>query len=468
MKEKIKQFFVKKENLYLVLALTFGLIMAVFNPPFEGVPDEHAHYWKAWAVAEGAFLCHPDNQIPKSAIELPGRTLKVAVPGDDKKIVINGLRLKLFEKETGEMSVGGAAICGATPFGYLPQALGLRIGSMFHLSALGDFYLARILNLIVSVFFVYLAIKITPFGKIIFLIIGLLPMTIQQFASLGYDALHIGFVFLFIAYAIKLAYEKDKQLSVREVVILSAIALFGFNVKVGYATLSFLVFLLPMSKFKNKKQYWLFTVGFVFVNMLVFWGVNRYFSSGAEVVQSDSPINASKQIAYVVSNPLNFVYILFNQVYNNFNFYMETFLFKSGWLKKSVPNLWYVFMLVGMVLFAKNEKEKVELTGRQRLIFLLVFLMNFTLAFLGLYLVWTKVGADKISGVQGRYLLGIFPLLILFFYKAKFSLEFEFIKKHMHKLLIVFYFVAFFFVFQHIYEIYYDKTPKEVKQELNK
>jgi uncharacterized membrane protein len=470
MKLKLQAFFAKKENLYLVLALTFGLMMAIFNPPFDGVPDEHAHYWKAWAVAEGNFLCHADDQIPKSAINLPGSNLKVSVPGDDKKIVFNGFLVKLFEKDSGEMSAGGSAICGATPLGYIPQAIGLKIGQFVNISPLGSMYFARILNLFASVALVYLAIRIIPFGKIILLVIGLLPMTIQQFASMGYDSLHIASVFLFIAFIIKLASQKEKKLSIRDIVILFVIALVSFNVKVGYATLSFLVFILPMAKFKNRKQYWLFTIGFVLVNMFVFLGVKSYFaedSSGGSV-QVESAIDASRQTAYVIANPLNFVAVLFNQVYDKFNFYAETFLFKSGWLKKSMPQFWYVFLVLGMILLVRNEKESVELTKKQRSIFLLVFLMNFTLAFLGLYLVWTKVGATKIAGVQGRYFLGIFPLLLLFFYKANFTFDFEFIKKHSRKFLVIFYLVVFFFVFQHIYEIYYDKTPKETKLEIIK
>lgn len=53
MKNKLKKFFAKKENLYLVIALLFGLGMTFFNPPFEGVPDEGAHFFRAWGVSQG-------------------------------------------------------------------------------------------------------------------------------------------------------------------------------------------------------------------------------------------------------------------------------------------------------------------------------------------------------------------------------------------------------------------------------
>lgn len=460
--EKIKN--LKKENIYLVLALVFGLAMAIFNPPFNGVPDEHAHYWKAWSVAEGNFVCHEENQIPKSAIELPDNILKVSVPGSSKKIVFNGLLVKLAEKDSGEMAVGGSAICGATPLGYIPQAIGLRIGQMLHFSALGDFYLARLLNLLASILLVYWAIRVIPFGKIILLLVGLLPMTIQQFSSLSYDSLHIASTFLFIAYIIKLACEKDAPLSKKQMLALFAIALLGFNVKTGYFLLSFLVFILPVGKFKNKKQYWLFTIGFVLINSIVFLGLYKYSQgAGGAAAQAEGAINASRQLAYVLGHPLDFFGVLFNQVYDKFNFYMETLLFKSGWLKNDMPQIWYVFVMIGMFLLARNEKETVELTKKQRFIFLFVFVINFVLVYLGLYLAWTKVGFDKISGVQGRYFLGIFPLILLFFYKSGFSFKFEFIKRHMQTFIVIFFLAAFLFVFQNIYEIYYDKTPKETK-----
>jgi hypothetical protein len=103
MLEKIKTCFAKKENIYLTFALIFGLVMAVFNPPFAGVPDEPAHFYKSWSVAEGNFKCSNENSIPKSAQELPDKIKPVSYEGAGKKFVVTNFKNLLFTKSDNEM-----------------------------------------------------------------------------------------------------------------------------------------------------------------------------------------------------------------------------------------------------------------------------------------------------------------------------------------------------------------------------
>ncbi len=458
-------FLSRKENIYLVLALVCGMVMAIVNPPFDGVPDEHSHYWKAWAVAMGNLRCGPDDEIPRSAKYLPLNDfpVRVSVPGLGKKIVFSETMYKLFEPDTDKLSGGARALCNSSPVGYLPQVLGLRAGRLLHLSALATFYLARIANLVISVLLIALAIRIIPFGKIVLLIIGLLPMTLQQCASVTYDALHIALCFLFTAYVVKLASVPDAPLRRREMALLFVLGLLAFNVKYGYVGLGLLVFMIPAARFVSKRRYWLFTLGFMAGNVLTFYAIYRffqvtYFPRGA-IGGGLSGVNMPRQFSYVIGDPLHFVTVFVNTVYGNMNFYLETFLFKPGWLIQSLPPLWYVFLLAGMVMLVRNEEETVNLSGRQRFILLLVFCANVFVVFFSLYLGWTKVGQGIIEGVQGRYLLSFFPLLILFFYKDDQALRHAFIRKHLQALLICFYLTVFGGAFLAMYRIYYDKNP---------
>ena len=58
MKRKIKNFYLKKENIYFFFAAIGGLLMTFLMPPFE-VPDENAHYYKAWELSGGQLFCQP-------------------------------------------------------------------------------------------------------------------------------------------------------------------------------------------------------------------------------------------------------------------------------------------------------------------------------------------------------------------------------------------------------------------------
>ncbi|MEI7891291.1 MAG: DUF2142 domain-containing protein [bacterium] len=457
MKKQIKNFLAKKENLYLTLALFFGFIMVFLNPPFAGVPDEHAHFWKAWSVADGYWRCSGHDMIPQTASTLPDSIKPLKIKGiDGKKIPLGKVKMELFAENNSQMVDIRGAGCPGTPFGYVPQVFGLRIGQSIGLSALATFYLARLFVLFSSVLLVWWAIKTIPFGKMILLVFGLMPMTIRQFSSLSYDALMIGFVMVFVAYILKLAAEPEKMITKKQIAFILFLILFGLNVKLGYFALTPLVFLLPKQKFPSVKKYWIFCVGLVLMSGLVFVGIRSLFVDIAVPTWTDP----QAQMSYVLHNPVYSIFLVFDTIYGSKGAlpYMEGILFKLG--SGEALDWWvYIALMLGMIILVKNEKEEVFLTKKQRWIFIGTFLANLIMIHLALYIGWTEVGAERISGVQGRYLVPILPVLFLGLYKANFSLQFDWIKKHLRIFVILFFLYIFASIFYAIYKDAYDKSP---------
>ena len=85
------------------------------------------------------------------------------------------------------------------PVGYVPQAAGIAIGRLIGVEPLTAFYLGRLTNLLISIALAFFAIRLAPFGKPLFLLIGLLPMTMFELASLSCDALTISGAIFFTA-----------------------------------------------------------------------------------------------------------------------------------------------------------------------------------------------------------------------------------------------------------------------------
>ncbi len=452
----------KLENIYLITALTFGLIMAVFNPPFAGVPDEHAHYWKAAIVSEGGLWCSEHNNISQGSYNLPDSIKPIKIKGfSEKKMSLSKIKGALFAKNKSKKVKVPGIVCNTMPVGYFPQALGIKIGNIMNVSPLAGFYLARIFNLFLAICFFYLAIKIIPFGKIIILFIGLLPSTIQQMASISYDALHISLVVLFIAYVLNLAVKKGKnKLTDRNIIYLFLLSGIGLNIKLGYFPLIFLVFLIPWKKFGNKKRYFLVVLSLIVITTLIFLGI-AFFSG--DVVQYKDGVNPISQLKYTLINPFNFLFAVFETIYNRFFFLMETFILKPGWLSHSLPDMLYVFVLTFFAIFIQNEEEEVNISTRQRFIIGACFVFTFLAIFLSLYLGWTTVGSGQVSGVQGRYFLTIVPLLILFFYKSNFRLKSKIVKKNKNILFVIFSATVFVTTFFSMYGMYYDKTGTNAK-----
>lgn len=454
--KKIKEF--KIENIYIVLALILGLAMAVFNPPFAGVPDEHAHYWKAWSIADGYWRCTGKDAIPKTAAELPSKIMPVAYDGiKEKKIVVAKLRQEFGIKETGETTIIGGAVCPSAPFGYIPQAIGLRLGKAIGLPPLADFYLARILTLLASIALIFYAIRFAPFGKIIFFIIGLLPLTVRQLASLSYDSLQISFALLFFAYVLKMAVEKDIRLKIKDILLLLFLSFFGLSIKLGYVVMAGLILIIPRSKFSSKKKY------YAFISLFLLANIGCYFLLRNTFREMFLPewLNPAEQLQYVIFAPFHFLNVIFETIFQSgLTNYIGGIMYWPGWGGNATHWL-QLFIFIGIIIFIRSEEEKSPLTKWQRLILFLVFFSNFILIYLGLYLGWTKLGAEKVSGVQGRYMIGLLPFLIFAFYRIRPGIQINKLRENKNIALIVFFAVVFIFVFQTTYQLYYNKALPE-------
>lgn len=455
MKSKLKVFFQKKENLYLALALSFGLFMVFFNPPFAGVPDESAHFLRATSIANGNIICKSGDTLDVASANLAEELKPVKISGNNnEKISLGKIKKALFEKDDRNQVPFNGVICGANPLGYFPQVIGISIANVFDLPVLWGFYMGRLLNMLTAVLIGFFAIKLLPFGKIVFLLVALLPMTMQQFASFSYDSMHISAMFLLVSYLLNLASKKEK-ISQKEMLLLAFSAILAANVKWGFFPIMLLLFVLPTNKFGSWKQYWTY----ILMTMIASFGA--FFVSQAGSVSSESIINGvypAEQLISVLKNPFAFLNSVFLTLYDRASFFFESFLYKPGWLNVSLSPLLYVFMLLGMIVLIRSEDEEVWLNKKQRTVLGMTFLASLLFVFLSLYVFWSKVGGEKIQGVQGRYFLGFFPLLIMAFYKSKFDFRFSFIRKNTTVAVFSFVGVVFLFAAISLWNIYYDQS----------
>ncbi|KKP68308.1 MAG: hypothetical protein UR66_C0006G0009 [Candidatus Moranbacteria bacterium GW2011_GWE1_35_17] len=455
MLEKIKT--IKKENLYLVLALLFGFCMVFFNPPFAGVPDEGAHFYRAWGISQGDFLACGDK-INADALGLPEelKPMKMSVSGEEK-VSMGKIKKALFEKDVQGLAPWSGAVCGSNPLGYLPQVLGIEVSKIFHLPVLWGFYLARLFNFLVAVFLTYFALRLLPFGKIILMVVALLPMTVQQYSSLSYDALHISMIFLFISYVLSLAIS-EKKLSKRELFLLGAVAILAANIKFGFIPVMLLLLIVPWKKMNGKKFYWIYMAVVLVLGIGLFLWAQKNSISTEGVRERVYP---AEQFAEVLTNPIGFILVIINTLYRSIVFFFETFLYKPGWLNDSLSPVFYLGTFLGIILLIRNEKEKVSLSNYQRIILGMTFVAGIIFIFLSMYVFWSKVGGDKVQGVQGRYFIAISPLIILAFYKSKFDFRWDWVHKYFSWIIVIFFLGIFASTLGAIWSIYYD-TSKAV------
>ena len=433
--KKIKRFFDKIENIYL----------------FE-VPDEDRHYFKAWEVANGQIFCKEEksNYIPQEALDLPEQMS--LLPTEHKKIAKFdfGKVVENLKQETNynKIETIKTQFCGAAPFGYLATASSLKIGELINLPIIANFYLGRFINLALAIFIIYLSIKITPVGKMVFLTLALLPMTVQELASFSYDSLHISLIFLFIAYLLKLHFEKNKSLGKKDLWILFTLSLVALNIKFGYFPLAGLIFLVPNSKFKNNKTAWIFKIIFSLINILFFLLLYKIFQFPTVWPEG---VNVSQQISFVFDHPFYFIKSVLFSTFQNGLLYLQGIIGIPGPFRTSFPLFTYLLVLMGIPFLVTMEKEKLNFSLKENLLTLSIAIINIFLIFFVLYLIWTPVGNSIVLGVQGRYFVVISLLIALLV--SQFKIKFEL--KHKSLYLSLYLIILFFSVFSSILNLYY-------------
>lgn len=244
---KVRPFILKSvilpEYAFLTIAIVFGLLMVVVTPPFQ-VPDEPSHLYRSYQVSELNIFKYKDV-VPQSLVQLSAMCNRMKFMAHEKTSKAEILALDSIGLNP-EIRTYAESTNYTLP--YLPQAFGIFIGRVFNLQPLWMFYLGRLFNLLVSVVLLFLAIRITPVLKWLFFLLGVMPMTLYQMASLSYDAMTISLSFLLVATVLNFALNKAKVIRTRDLLMLFLIVIFLAAAKPPYYILAFTFLIVPVKK----------------------------------------------------------------------------------------------------------------------------------------------------------------------------------------------------------------------------
>ncbi|HXW69434.1 MAG TPA: DUF2142 domain-containing protein, partial [Dissulfurispiraceae bacterium] len=98
-----------------------------------------------------------------------------------------------------------------SPHLYFPQATGIELGKLIGLPMIALLYMGRLFNLLLWVFLIYLAIRVTPVSKWLFLLFALTPTSLFLSSSSSADAVTNGLSILFIACLLQLAFGDNRN-----------------------------------------------------------------------------------------------------------------------------------------------------------------------------------------------------------------------------------------------------------------
>ena len=398
----------KDEYIYLIFSIIFGLFMLLALPSTE-IPDTREDYLRTLEVSQFHLTSVQKREKVGRSFSTNIDKVFEGYANNSYYKVKNVKKLKLNnEKKFYNFSTKSlySFVC------YIPQSIGVKIGTILNLSIYMQTILGRITNYAVFVLLIFYSIKIIPFRKELIMFLTLLPITIQQSVSLNPDALTLSISIFLISYICYLKGSKNK-LDKRDFIILTLSCVVMSLCKIVYLPFCLLIFLIPNNKFKSKKQ----KIIFCLVVCLLSGIINLIWLkiSSNYLVAFHNRSNSSLQLKYILSNPITYMFTIFNT--------LDTYLI--GWILQMIGislgvytvQCLSIYIMLSLVLLTLilYTKGKSFFNKYEKIYILLIILGIVILIFTSLYMQWTKPYNNLIEGVQGRYFIPLlYPLLLCF------------------------------------------------------
>ena len=387
----------------IVFTFTIAMIMVV-TVDVNNTLDECKHFMSAYNVAIGNFDYRENPKMDKRFYEL-GMTINYT---DTSDLFENDFQ----EELTTEIDKSDIPRIPAdyNPFTYLPSAIGILVAKTFSHNMADIYYTGRLFNLLTFMGLMVWTFKLLPYKKSIFFTVATIPMVFLLSTVYSADMSCIGITFVFIAYCLNL-YNRE-HIGIKQILgLIAMFVLLWIPKSMSYIFVAFIGLILPIKKIlKENKKY----LPHIAVILLILVGVALSIVMNQNVPDDPRGGNTSKvgQINYLKENPTHAITVVEN--------HLKATLFNFNWLSELSPPLFFdtnavnIFLLmmiyllfVALIDTSKNFKMK------DKIIFILGFLITFAATSAILYLVYTPVGENKINGYQTRYILPILPLILM-------------------------------------------------------
>lgn len=413
-----------------------GALFCFANPPLQA-PDETDHYLRSYAISLGRLDFDADRGYPEDVDRLlaafPGAWVNAHTSvgwgensqGAEAPYDSSGYALKQWDEDGEVLSVADsfAQYLSGEPakekvtepislmiLPFVPQALGMVLARLVGLGALGCLYAGRLANLACYTLLCWLALRGCRRYQPVFLGVMLLPLSLYMAASLSYDATLLGFYYLVASY-----YCRD-EIRDRDVYAFFA-AFVLMNVAKPYINLLWIVLplILPRRAWKTRWKKWQVAlaglVGAVVVTRFIEWYGVAFRHNYGTIERMIEGVEQLPQLAFILSNPLRYIAVLFGTLYENEFFIGQLGVFGSLDLPIPLLNILCPAVLLFCAALSVHEKSSLRPLPAAGLGALgVVYIAG---AMTAMYITYTPVGMVRVIGLQARYFLPVFLMLLV-------------------------------------------------------
>lgn len=278
---------------------------------------------------------------------------------------------------------------------YLPAALGLTVGRALRLPYAMIFVLGKWCNLFVYAFLVYWSIRKLKSRKMIAAVVSLLPPCMLMASSYSRDPWMIGFIMLGFSWFIGEMQEKEKKLSIWDMVVMLGSFVIGIAPKAVYVPLLLICLFMPKEKFRTEKHYKRFRIVVLIVTVLLMatFAVPFFLSNGGawEDKRGGSDVNAVAQTANILQEPFRYLGLLFQFLWDyGTSEESRMFLMNMHYLG-TVEYLPLVEVLLIVVTFSDCSKVDGNVRFLAKVVTLAMSFVSICLVATAMYIVFTPL-----------------------------------------------------------------------------
>lgn len=411
----------KPQQVFLFTGTLLAIIYLLLLPPLA-VPDEEEHLKEAYYQLNRILgKQQKEGTVLMDLEDFHGMQEFGTTPS---LCEYDRLKESFFKKgrETGTIEVDRFDT-QAPMVTYLPGMAGIFLGKALGLNGVKVIVLGRVFSILFYVFTMYWVIRLMPMGKGAAFILAILPMTIQQCCSYSYDSVVIELAFLYLAVLFGLIYKEEPIRRWQVVLYVFFVVMLSICKGGTYMPLCLLTMLIPVSRFRDKKQKWMFVgimaLAAVFAFLSSTLGYVLYVAAPtAEQAANSYLAGEAYGAAGLLKEPLTFIYLSVRTLFLDGDGFLETMLgMQLGWLNIFVSRIviYGLLFLMALSMQARAGEDDMEVTTGQKIFYALVALMPLGMVLVSMFMSWTPKNSTEIAGIQGRYLLPALPVLLLLF-----------------------------------------------------